>query len=75
MVLFYDNQYIQLLGYFYYYHFLLDTPKIEKGYEERALSVVKLTFDKKTQELTRMAGRFAGLKISIKYRRYLSDDK
>jgi len=59
----------------YYYHFLLDTTKIEKGYEERALSVVKLTFDKKTQELTRMAGRFAGLKISIKYRRYLSDDK
>ncbi len=59
----------------YYYHFLLDTPKIEKGYEERALSVVQLTFDKKTQELTRMAGRFAGLKISIKYRRYLSDAK
>jgi len=54
----------------YYYHFLLDTPKIESGYEQRALSIVKLTFDKKTQELTRMAGRFAGLKISIKYRRY-----
>ncbi len=54
----------------YYYHFLLNTPKIEKGYEKRALSEVKLTFDKKTKELTRMAGRFAGLKISIKYRRY-----
>ena len=57
----------------YFYHFLLDTPKIEKGYEERALSIVKLTFNKKTQELTRMAGRFAGLKISIKYQRYLAE--
>lgn len=56
----------------YYYHFLLDTRNIEKGYEDRALSEVKLTFDKKTTELTRMAGRFAGLKISIKYRRYLA---
>lgn len=59
----------------YYYHFLLDTPEIEEGYEDRALSIVKLTFDKKTNELTRMAGRFAGLKISIKYRRYLSENK
>lgn len=59
----------------YYYHFLLESPKIEKGYEERALSVVKLSFDKKTKELTQMAGRFAGLKISIKYQRYLADDK
>ncbi|MDQ7090141.1 MAG: hypothetical protein Q9M50_05780 [Methylococcales bacterium] len=59
----------------YYYHFLLDTPKIEKGYESRALSVVKLTFDNKTNELTRMGGRFAGLKISIKYRRYLEEVK
>lgn len=56
----------------YFYHFLLDSPMIEKGYEERALSVVKLIFDKKTHELTQMAGRFAGLKISIKYRRYLT---
>ncbi|NOQ34778.1 MAG: hypothetical protein GQ569_02665 [Methylococcaceae bacterium] len=55
----------------YYYHFLLDSPNIEEGYEDRALSVVQLTFDKKTKELTRMSGRFAGLKISIKYRRYL----
>lgn len=59
----------------YYYHFLLDTSKIEEGYESRALSVVKLTFDNKTNELTRMGGRFAGLKISIKYRRYLKEEK
>ena len=55
----------------YVYLFLLDTPHIEKGYEERALSEVKLSFDKKTQELVRMAGRFAGLKISINYRKFL----
>lgn len=58
----------------YIYHFLLDTHDIESGYEDRALSVVKLTFDKSTDELTRMAGRFAGLKISINYRKFLKDD-
>ncbi len=57
----------------YYYHFLLESPEIEAGYEDRALSVVKLTFDKKTSELTRMSGRFAGLKISIRYRKFLTN--
>lgn len=58
----------------YIYNFLLDTHDIEPGYEDRALSVVKLTFDKSSHELTRMAGRFAGLKISINYRKFLADD-
>ena len=58
----------------YIYHFLLDTHDIEPGYEDRALSVVKLTFDKSTHELTRMGGRFAGLKISINYRKFLAED-
>jgi hypothetical protein len=58
----------------YIYNFLLETHDIEPGYEDRALSVVKLTFDKSTHELTRMAGRFAGLKISINYRRFLAED-
>jgi hypothetical protein len=53
----------------YIYRFMLDTPKIDKGYEDRALNEVKLSFDNKTQELIRMAGRFAGLKISINYRK------
>jgi hypothetical protein len=57
----------------YVYHFLLDTPDIEEGYEDRALSEVKLTFDKSTQELTKMAGRFAGLKVSINYRKFLDE--
>lgn len=55
----------------YIYRFLLETPEIEEGYEDRAVSEIKLTFDKSTQELIKMAGRFAGLKISINYRNFL----
>lgn len=54
----------------YRYHFMLQTHDIVKGYEDRALNAVKLTFDLKTQELVKMAGRFAGLKISVNYRNY-----
>lgn len=52
----------------YIYHFLLDTPRIEPGYEDNVLNKVKLSFDKTTQELFKMAGNFAGLKVSIDYR-------
>lgn len=55
----------------YIYHFLLDTPNIENGYEERALSEVRLTFDNITQDMIKMSGRFAGLKISIDYRKFV----
>ena len=55
----------------YVYHFLLETHHIEKGYEDRAQSEVKISFDKKTGELIRMSGRFAGLKVSINYRKFL----
>lgn len=58
----------------YYYHFQLQTDDIEHGYEDRALSIVKLSFDKQNNELTKMAGRFIGLKLSIKYRKYLKED-
>jgi hypothetical protein len=57
----------------YVYRFLLETHHIEEGYEDRALNEVKITFDKKTQQLVRMAGRFAGLKISINYRKFLDE--
>ena len=57
----------------YIYRFLLETHHIEEGYEDRALNEVKITFDKKTQELIRMAGRFAGLKVSINYRKFLNE--
>ncbi len=54
----------------YVYRFMLDTKTVDEGYEDRAMSEVKLSFDNKTQELVRMAGRFAGLKISINYRKF-----
>ena len=60
----------------YFYKFKLDAHEIEEGYEERAISEVRLTFDKSTNELIKMSGRFAGLKISINYRDFLEvEDK
>ncbi|NOT10945.1 MAG: hypothetical protein HOP23_03765 [Methylococcaceae bacterium] len=52
----------------YIYRFLLETSGVEEGSEDRTINEVKLTFDKSTQELIKMAGRFVGLKISINYR-------
>ncbi len=37
------------------------------------MNEVKISFDKKTQELVRMAGRFAGLKVAINYRKFLDE--
>lgn len=54
----------------YRYMFKLDAKDVEEGYEDRALSEVRLMFDKNTTELVKMSGRFAGLKISINYRDY-----
>lgn len=59
----------------YLYHFRLDAHDIEEGYEDRALSEVKLTFDKQTSELIKMSGRFAGLKISINYRNFIENEQ
>ncbi len=58
----------------YLYHFRLETPHIEAGYEDRALSVLKLWFDKNTLELVKFGGRFAGLKLRIDYREYQQSD-
>ncbi|WAR43395.1 hypothetical protein [Methylomonas rapida] len=58
----------------YKYQFRLDARDIEEGYEDRALSEVKLTFDKASNELVKMAGRFAGLKISINYRNFQEEE-
>jgi len=54
----------------YIYHFLLTAHDIEEGYEDRALNVIKLYFNKSSQEMVKMSGSFAGLKISIDYRNY-----
>ena len=55
----------------YVYRFILDSPEIEEGYEERAVTKLKLYFDRYTRELVRMSGRYAGLKISINYRKII----
>lgn len=54
----------------YIYHFLLNAHDIEEGYEGRALNVVKLFFNNESQEMVKMSGSFAGLKISIDYQKY-----
>ena len=59
----------------YKYQFRLAAREIEEGYEDRALSEIRLTFDKATHELVKMAGRFAGLKISINYRDFQEDSE
>ncbi len=52
----------------YSYHFRLDSMHIQDGYEDRALSEMKILFDETTQEMIKMSGRFAGVKLSIRYR-------
>lgn len=49
----------------YLYRFQVDTPRIDKEYEDRRHTDVRLYFDPKTDELTKMGGRFIGLKIAI----------
>ena len=49
----------------YVYRFLVDSPHIDKDYQDRRFTDVKLYFDPKTEELTKMGGKFIGLKISI----------
>ncbi|MGZ4958889.1 MAG: hypothetical protein ACXV7J_06535 [Methylomonas sp.] len=58
----------------YKYHFRLDARRVKEGYEDRTLSEIRLTFDKTTDELIKMSGRFAGLKISINYRNFQETD-
>lgn len=53
----------------YLYHFKLDSTSTGQKLEARKLTVVKLDFDKKTDEMVKMSGRFAGMKISIDYRK------
>lgn len=54
----------------YTYYFLLEAHDIEAGYEERAVNIIKLFFNKQSQEMVKMSGNFAGLKISINYQNY-----
>ena len=49
----------------YVYRFLVDSPWIDPDHQDRRITNVSLYFDPKTEELTRMGGRFIGLKINI----------
>jgi hypothetical protein len=49
------------------YRFLVDTPHLDKDYEERRIAVTKLYFDAATNELLKMGGKFLGLKLSIDF--------
>ncbi len=49
----------------YVYRFLVDSPHIDPDYQDRRYTNVELYFDPKTEELTKMGGKFIGLKISI----------
>ncbi len=52
----------------YLYYFILEAHGIKKGYQDRTLSAMRLSFDNNTQELISIAGRFAGLNMTIAYR-------
>jgi hypothetical protein len=49
------------------YRFLVDTPHLEKNYEDRRIAVTKLYFDPASGELLKMGGKFLGLKLSIDF--------
>lgn len=51
----------------YYYRFMLDSPSTKPGDEEAAVTVIKLFFDRDSEELIKMSSRFAGLNVSINY--------
>lgn len=50
------------------YRFLAESHPISPEFEERREAEAKLFFDPATDRLVRLAGRFAGLKLSIDYR-------
>lgn len=53
----------------YTYKFRLDGRAVDEDHEKNRYAIAKLYFDKTTDRLTKMSGRFAGLKMSINYRR------
>lgn len=49
----------------YVYRFMVDSPWIDEKFQDRRFTDVRMFFDPKTHDLTRMGGRFIGLKINI----------
>jgi len=53
----------------YVYYFDLLTDYVEEGYEDHRVSEIKLDFNKADGKLLKTWGRFAGMKISVDYRK------
>jgi hypothetical protein len=51
------------------YHFKADSLPVDKEYEERRIAEAKLFFDPANDEIQKLKGRFAGLKLSIDYKK------
>ncbi|BBL72318.1 hypothetical protein MoryE10_29240 [Methylogaea oryzae] len=58
----------------YTYKFRLDGRAVDEDHEKNRIAVAKLYFDKQTDRLSKMSGRFAGLKLTINYRRFTKDE-
>jgi hypothetical protein len=56
----------------YVYRFRLDGRAVDESHEKNRYAEAKLYFDKQTDRLRKMSGRFAGLKLSINYRKLSS---
>jgi len=54
------------------YRFKADALPVDQEYEDRRLAEAKLFFDPARDELVRLKGRFAGLKLSIDYRNLMA---
>lgn len=52
------------------YQFKAESLPIDSAYEERRMAEARLYFDAKKDEMLGIKGRFAGLKLSIDYRRF-----
>ncbi|MGZ8242300.1 hypothetical protein [Methylomagnum sp.] len=52
------------------YRFKAEAEPVEPDYEKRRLAEAKLFFDPATDELVRLSGKFAGLKLAIDYRKF-----
>jgi hypothetical protein len=51
------------------YRFEMETPRVEEGYADRKNTNIQFLIDPKTDDVMKMSGKFAGLKISINFRK------
>lgn len=54
------------------YRFLAESLPVDREYEDRRIAEARLYFDPKRDEMIGLKGRFAGLKLTIDYRRLIA---